>query len=61
MIPLGHSLLAVKTVVDKLKGVLRIAINMMKLLEGLVYEEILVKLKCWSFPPTTYTSLRLRV
>lgn len=57
MIPLGHSLLAAETVVDKLKGVLRIAINMMKLLEGLVYEEILVKLKCWSFPPTTYTSL----
>lgn len=51
MIPSGPSQLAVEIIVDKLKGVLRIAINTMKLLEGLIYKEVLEELKCWSFPP----------
>jgi len=51
MIPSGPSQRAVEIVVDKLKGVLGTAINKIKLLEGLIYEEILEKLKCWSFPP----------
>lgn len=33
----------------------------MKLLEGLMSEEILEKLKCWSLLPTTHTSLQVRI
>lgn len=57
MIPSGPGQLAVEIIVGKLKGVLRIAINTMKLLEGLIHEEILEKLKCWSFPPFHHSHL----
>lgn len=46
----GSSQLAVLQ--KKMKGVLTIAISMIKCLEGLVYEEISGKLKCWSFLPS---------
>lgn len=51
----GSSQLAVLQ--KKMKGVLTIAISMIKCLEGLVYEEISGKLKCWSFSTFAYTSL----